>query len=162
MKNMKIHYRQADLEKEADQKKVISLIRSFFASMGEEDKFLPSWGQSMAENLRKFPTTRAFLAEKEDKSIALALCFLGFTTYENTPLLNLHDFVVLPEYRGQGVGTGFFAFLEDQARQMGCGRMTLEVNHTNPRAKKLYKEMGYTGSDLDKPQDRIYFLKKNF
>lgn len=41
----------------------------------------------------------------EARAVGLVNCFEGFSTFACQPLVNVHDVAVVPEYRGQGVGT---------------------------------------------------------
>ena len=71
------------------------------------------------------------------------MCFWGFSTFAAQPLLNLHDFAVLPEARGRGVGQRLLAEIERRARARGCCKITLEVHDSNERAKALYRREGF-------------------
>ncbi len=54
------------------------------------------------------------------------------------------DFIgVFPKYRGQGIGSAIFSFLEDFADKKGLEKMSLYVSCKNERAKKLYEQLGF-------------------
>ena len=46
-------------------------------------------------------------------------------------------------WRGKGIGRQMLAFFEEAARQTGCTKASLMVSHFNPRARRLYQNMGY-------------------
>ncbi len=50
---------------------------------------------------------------------------------------------VSPNARGKGVGRTLIAEIEKKARSLKKKRVTLQVVDTNPRAKKLYEELGF-------------------
>ena len=50
---------------------------------------------------------------------------------------------VMPAYRGRGVGAGLIAALETWATGHGLSIIRLEVVGANPRAKKLYRCIGF-------------------
>ena len=50
---------------------------------------------------------------------------------------------VMPAYRGQGVGSGLIAALEVWATGQGLSIIRLEVVDANPRAEKLYRDIGF-------------------
>ena len=55
------------------------------------------------------------------------------------------DFIgVFPAYRGQGIGSAIFSFLEEVAEKKGLNTMSLYVSCKNTRAKKLYEQLGFT------------------
>ncbi len=98
---------------------------------------------NLARGLAEHPAAFALLALVEGRAVGAAVCFWGFSTFAGQPLLNLHDFAVLPEARGRGVGRGLLAELERRARERGCCKITLEVQETNERAKALYRREGF-------------------
>ena len=57
--------------------------------------------------------------------------------------LYIEMIAVSPEARGKGVGRALMQEAEQRCRKLGKNRLTLQVVDTNPRAKKLYEEMGF-------------------
>jgi len=84
------------------------------------------------------------LAVSEGRPVGVAVCFLGFSTFQARPLLNIHDLAVLPEWRGKGIGRALLAHVEDRARRRGCCKLTLEVLDDNARARGLYESLGFS------------------
>jgi ribosomal protein S18 acetylase RimI-like enzyme len=50
---------------------------------------------------------------------------------------------VAPEARGMGVGTALLDAIVDEARRRGFDQVRLDVVDTNPRAKALYRHVGF-------------------
>ncbi|MGJ8587761.1 MAG: GNAT family N-acetyltransferase [Yoonia sp.] len=50
---------------------------------------------------------------------------------------------VAPEARGMGVGTALLDAIVDEARRRGYDQVRLDVVDTNPRAKALYRHVGF-------------------
>ena len=48
-----------------------------------------------------------------------------------------------PEARGMGVGTALLDAIVDEARRRGYDQVRLDVVDTNPRAKALYRHVGF-------------------
>jgi ribosomal protein S18 acetylase RimI-like enzyme len=90
----------------------------------------------------------------------LAVSFEGYSTFQARPLLNLHDFVVDPEFRGRGVALGLLSRLEREARSRGCCKITLEVLEGNARARGIYARFGFAGYELDPATGKALFLQK--
>jgi ribosomal protein S18 acetylase RimI-like enzyme len=86
----------------------------------------------------------ALLALSEGTPVGVAVCFLGFSTFNARPLLNIHDLAVVPERRGQGIGKALLAAAEAEAMRRGCCKLTLEVQDDNRRARGLYERAGFT------------------
>ena len=51
---------------------------------------------------------------------------------------------LLPDYRGQGVGTRLMALAVEASRASGLERVELAVFADNHRARRLYEKMGFT------------------
>lgn len=51
---------------------------------------------------------------------------------------------VSPNARGKGVGHALLGRAEERGMALNKSRLTLQVVDTNPRAKKLYEELGYS------------------
>ena len=67
----------------------------------------------------------------------------GFSTFKARPLLNVHDVVVKPEFRGRGISRQLFEFVFEAARELGCCKVTLEVLEGNEVAKQAYTRFGF-------------------
>ncbi len=77
--------------------------------------------------LQAHPTTLIFLAYRGDEAVGIAVCFRGFSTFVAKPLLNIHDLAVNPDCRGQGIGHLLLDQVEHRAHELGCCKLTLEV-----------------------------------
>jgi ribosomal protein S18 acetylase RimI-like enzyme len=69
--------------------------------------------------------------------------FVGYSTFQARPLLNIHDLAVLPGRRGRGTGRALLAAAEAQALAEGCCKLTLEVQDDNTPARQLYDRFGF-------------------
>lgn len=76
------------------------------------------------------------------------------------PSINIHDFLVLREYKNQGIGKRLLQAVEVIARQAGCCKITLEVQEKNVSAHKLYHAFGFKNSFLDPGAVNQLFLTK--
>ena len=110
--------------------------------------------------LRDHPTTRVLLAWYRRMPVGLAVSFVGFSTFEARPLLNLHDLVVRADYRGMGIGRALLSEVETLARRLGCCRVTLEVREDNRRALGLYSSFGFSGSPDQEERSTLFLTKK--
>ena len=115
---------------------------------------------NLLAGLAATPSALSLLAYADDQPVGLANCFWGFSTFAARPLLNIHDVVTHPEYRGRGVAAALFAEIERRARERGCCKITLEVLSGNHRARSLYSRLGYSGYALDPAQGTAEFWQK--
>lgn len=135
---------EADLRRPEHQRDVVALTDAYARDpMGNDGPLPPEVLARLPAALRDHATTLIFLAYAGDQAIGIATCFLGFSTFAARPLLNIHDLAVLPAHRGRGVARRLLAAVEDRARQLGCCKLTLEVQENNLRAKHLYTSAGF-------------------
>ena len=106
------------------------------------------------------PGAFALLARWQGGAVGLAICFTGFSTFAARPLVNIHDLVVVPEHRGQGIARALFAAIEDEARLRDACKITLEVLSGNTRAQALYRSLGYGDYQLDPEGGQALFWQK--
>lgn len=110
--------------------------------------------------MAQVPGAFALLARLAGEAVGLATCFMGFSTFAAHPLVNIHDVSVLPAHRGKGIARALFAAVEDEARQRGACKVTLEVLSGNHRAKELYASLGYGDFQLDPQAGHALFWQK--
>lgn len=106
------------------------------------------------------PQAYSVLALEGGKPVGLVNCIEGFSTFSCKPLVNVHDVVVLSEYRGRRIGEHMLALAEDIARQRGACKLTLEVLQGNPGAIRLYQRIGFAAYELDPAMGSAQFFQK--
>jgi GNAT superfamily N-acetyltransferase len=105
--------------------------------------------QRLVAGLEAFPTAIVLLAQVGGDYVGMAICFQGFSTFNAQPLINIHDFMVLKEYRHRGIGKALLAAVERIARERGCCKITLEVQMKNEAVRGIYQTFGFKASFLD-------------
>lgn len=106
--------------------------------------------------------TRAQLDEAAvwPRPVGLINCFEGFSTFACQPLVNVHDVVVLPEWRGHRIAQHMLQAVEVIARQRGACKLTLEVLSGNHSALRAYEREGFAPYALDPRMGQAQFLQK--
>ena len=94
------------------------------------------------DGLQAHPMSRIFIAYAGDQPIAMAICFVGFSTFKARKLINIHDLVVHESERGRGVGSQLIDAVIAYAKSNDCCAITLEVRADNP-ARTLYHKKGF-------------------
>ena len=103
------------------------------------------------------------LAQDQDQDqlpIGLANCIEGFSTFAAKPLVNIHDVIVLPDWRGQGVAGAMLEAVIQLARDRGACKLTLEVLSGNQKAMRAYAKLGFNAYQLDPEAGTAQFLQK--
>lgn len=124
------------------------------APLGEEVKARLTG--DLAANSHAF----SMLARIDGEAVGLANCFMGYSTFAAAPLVNIHDFAVLPGHRGTGIGKALLAAIEAEALKRGACKVTLEVLSGNHPAKALYAAQGYGDYQLDPASGHALFWQK--
>lgn len=104
---------------------------------------------TLVPGLEAFPTAIVLLAKADGAYVGMAICYLGFSTFNAQPLINIHDFMVLEAYRNRGIGRALLQAVEEIARERRCCKITLEVQMKNSAARGIYQSFGFKTSFLD-------------
>ncbi|HET6147257.1 MAG TPA: GNAT family N-acetyltransferase [Polyangia bacterium] len=152
---------EADLARPDHARDVVALTQTYAQDpMGNGAALDPAVVARLISGLRAHPTTLIFLAYAGDQAVGIATCFRGFSTFRAQPLLNVHDLAVAPDQRGRGVGARLLAAVEQKARELGCCRLTLEVQEHNANARRLYGRAGFSQMVYGVPAGGALFYVK--
>ena len=135
---------RADLENGSHQTGIIELLDMYASEPLQGGQPLDDETRSrLIPGLAAQANGRYFLALQGGQAVGVAICFVGFSTFRALPLLNVHDLAVHRDFRGQGIGTRLLDAAEQEAIRLGCCRLTLEVQHENVNARRLYERVGF-------------------
>ena len=150
MQNNSIHILPADFADDAHRAAIPDLLNAYAADLlGFRKALDEAVLQNLVSGLETFPTAIVLLAKVEDAYVGMAICFLGFSTFNSRPLINIHDFMVLKAYRNRGIGKALLWEVERIARERRCCKITLEVQMKNAAARGIYQSFGFKASFLD-------------
>lgn len=121
----------------------------------------PAMKDALLAGLAATPGAFSLIAYAGAEAVGLANCFTGFSTFAARPLVNIHDVVVDPRFRGRGIGKALFGKIEEIARAKGAVKVTLEVLSGNEPAKALYRSLGYGDYVLDPATGHALFWQKS-
>ncbi len=96
----------------------------------------------------------------DNNPVGLVNCFEGFSTFAARPLMNIHDVIVAPEYRGGGLSQRLLAAVERRANKRGCCKLTLEVLSNNGTAQGAYRKFGFAPYRLTEAAGQALFWQK--
>lgn len=152
---------EADLSHLVHQGAVLELTRSYARDPMGNGTDLPRPVQAvLVERLREHPTTLIFLAFHAGEPAGIATCFLGFSTFAARPLVNVHDLHVAPRFQRLGIGRRLLEAVEARARQLGCCKLTLEVQARNHAARALYQSFGFRDGQSEPEAGVMLFREK--
>ena len=159
---MNIIVYQVDYEDPKHAADLINLLDYYAQTLEGGAKALSdSVKQTLVKNLSVLSNAVSLLAYDDDKPIGLLNAFGSFSTFANEPLVNIHDIVVLEDYRNQGVARQLLAVMEELAKAQGCCKLTLEVLDGNNAAKHCYQDFGFGDFVLDPTMGKALFWQKS-
>ncbi len=152
----------ADYDNTAHAQSMVSLLNAYAEDPLGGGQSLPNFTKdNLVAALKDFPGAFSVLAYDEDEAVGLANCFQGFSTFACRPLINIHDFMVLPRARRKGVSQSLLAFIEQEAVQRRCCKVTLEVLSGNKKARGAYEKYGFKDYSLGDEYSSAEFMQKS-
>ncbi len=88
------------------------------------------------------PAAEVLLAHVDDAPVGFALFFTTFSTFVGRPGIWLEDLLVLPDWRGRGIGTALLKAVAAAAEDRRCGRLEWSVLDWNAPAIAFYEKSG--------------------
>ena len=127
--------------KREDKKVVIDMMRTFYATPfvstnGSEEIF----NANLEACINESPYLEGYVFENDERVLGYGMLAKSFSTEFGKPCIWVEDLYIKDEYRGMGLGSSFFKFIEELYPD--C-LFRLEVEAENERALKVYKKMGY-------------------
>jgi len=139
---------EADLDDDAQVDILFEILDAYARGPGGQNAPLGNLArENLGRGLREHPMAFVLFGRIDEKIVGAAVCVFSFSTFAGRPSVNLHDFSVLPEAQGRGVGTALLEELERRAREKNAAKITLEVVSTNESATRLYERFGFELGD---------------
>ena len=126
---------------ESDRKAVVDMMRTFYHSPavftnGSEEIYQNDVTACVGDN----PYAQGFVFENEKEIVGYGMIAKSFSTEFGKPCIWIEDLYLKEEYRGKGMGSQFFSYLETKYPNT---IMRIEVEEENARAIAVYKKNGY-------------------
>ena len=151
----------ADYADPRDAAAVVALLDAYARDpMGGGAPLEDSVKARLVGDLAANPHAFSLIAQLDGAPVGLANCFVGYSTFAAAPLVNIHDFAVVPGHRGAGIGRALLAAVEGEALKRGAIKITLEVLSGNDPAKRLYAANGFGDYQLDPAAGQALFWQK--
>ena len=127
---------------EADRPYVIEMMRDFYASdavftNGSDTIFNTDFDHCLNHS----PYLEGYLFEQGTTLLGYAMVAKSYSTEFGKPCIWIEDIYLKKEYRAMGIGTRFFAFIEEKYPD---AIFRLEVESDNDAALKLYQKCGFS------------------
>ena len=127
--------------KSTEKQEVINMMRTFYATPfvstnGSEEIF----NANLEACINESPYLEGYVFENDERVLGYGMLAKSFSTEFGKPCIWVEDLYIKDEYRGMGLGSSFFKFIEELYPD--C-LFRLEVESENERALNVYKKMGY-------------------
>ena len=158
---MKIEVIQVDYLNEKQAREIALLLDAYASDpMGGGVPLSENVKNDLAVELSRLPHAFSVIAYIDGEPAGLVNCFEAFSTFACKPIINIHDVVVVDEFRGKGISSMMLNKVEEIAIQKGCCKLTLEVLRENKVAISAYKKFGFSGYELDPKYGEALFWQK--
>ena len=126
---------------EKDRQQVLEMMRTFYASEavftnGSEEIFRADIDHCVQQS----PYLEGYVFENNNGILGYAMLAKSFSTEFGKPCIWIEDIYIKEAYRGLGIGSLFFCFIEDKYPH---ALFRLEVEPENERAVNVYRKCGY-------------------
>jgi len=126
---------------ESDRQIVVDMMRTFYHSPavwtnGSEEIYHNDITACVGDSLY----AEGFIFENEREIVGYGMIAKSFSTEFGKPCIWIEDLYLKEEYRGVGIGSSFFRYLEERFPET---IMRLEVEEDNRRAVAVYRKNGY-------------------
>ncbi|WP_025897234.1 GNAT family N-acetyltransferase [Sneathiella glossodoripedis] len=161
MSNFNITSSTVDYEDPVQSAEMMALLQAYALDpMGGGKPLDEQVIERLPIELSKRPHAFSILVYVDGEAAGLANCFEGFSTFACAPLVNIHDLVVLPKFRGLGLSLKLLDAVEEHAIARDCCKITLEVLSENEPAKQAYLKFGFAPYNLDPEAGQAEFWQK--
>lgn len=124
-----------------DMESVLEMMRVFYASPAVLSNGSEAIFQQDVENcVNGCPYLEGYIFEEEGQVLGYAMAAKSFSTEFGKPCIWLEDLYIKEQYRGRGIGTQFFAYIEQ--KYTDCV-IRLEVEEENQNAMHVYRNCGF-------------------
>lgn len=153
---------QANLDITLHSQAVTDLINAYASDpMGNGSPLPSDVVKKLIPGLKKHPTTIVLLAFADSKAAGILTAFIGFSTFQAKPLLNISDFYVQPTHRGLRIGRKLMEAAVTKAKTLDCCKITLEAQENNKKAIRFYTAAGFERDIHTKEAGpALFFAKK--
>jgi GNAT superfamily N-acetyltransferase len=125
---------------------LVKFIRAFY-----EYDHLPFVEETVSSALEQLlgdtSLGRAWLICVEDKPVGYAILSFDFSIEYGGRIAYVDEIFIQEDYRGRGIGTQAFAFLEETCRSLNLKALYLEVERVNIKAQQFYQKRGFIDHD---------------
>jgi ribosomal protein S18 acetylase RimI-like enzyme len=139
-----ISFEYCDFENPAHLNALVELLNTYISDdMGGGLPLNKLQQLRLVDGLANHPSALVLFILCDNEVAGFSTCFVNFSTFNAKSYLNIHDFFVMTDFRGQGLGKRLMEELVAISEERKYCKITLEVRADNKVAQRLYKGFGY-------------------
>jgi ribosomal protein S18 acetylase RimI-like enzyme len=141
---MNVEFTYCDFENPDHLRSLARMVNLYMADPMGGDRQLSKIEQlRLVDGLANHPTAIVLLQLADSQVVGYAVGFVNFSTFLAKPMFNIHDFFVMSEFRGLGLGNQLMNQLTLIAQEKKCKKISLEVRSDNLVAQRIYSNQGF-------------------
>ena len=140
----------------ADVATIAVLLHDFNEEFGD-----PSPGPAVLERrLRaQLPRDDVEAVVAEDPAVGIALLFFRPSVWAEGPAVTLDELYVVPERRGQGLGTAMIELAFALSRERGAEWFELDTSESDVGARRFYERHGLRNTEPGEDDRALYYSR---
>ncbi|GAB56667.1 GCN5-related N-acetyltransferase [Glaciecola punicea ACAM 611] len=159
--NNTLTFVKVDYSKQIHMAHLLTLLQLYAKDpMGGGEAISEHVMQSLPHALATRSYMHSFLVFKDEQPVAFANCIESFSTFAGKGVMNIHDFAVNSDQRGQDVSQFLLKGIQEVALLLGCSKLTLEVLQGNKSAIRAYEKSGFSAYQLNPELGNAMFWQK--
>jgi GNAT superfamily N-acetyltransferase len=105
-------------------------------------------------------TREVFAVVTGSPPVGVAVLSLRPNVWYDGPVALLDELYVVPERRGQGIGTSLLRAAESLCVQRGCELLEINVDGEDTDAQRFYARHGYSNRDPGQTEPQFYYSRE--
>jgi GNAT superfamily N-acetyltransferase len=115
---------------------------------------------AIAARLRDLLATDTTFAVVAEPALGVGLVTLRPNVWYDGPVALLDELYVVPDRRGQGIGTAIMEVFVAECRARHVGLIEINVDESDVDAQRFYRRHGFSDVDPDSGERASYFLQE--
>lgn len=129
---------------------VLDMMRVFYASPAVQHKAPDDvLAKDIQDCIGNMPFIEGYVFEEDGEAAGYSMLAKSYSTEYGGICIWIEDVYIKPQFRGLGIGTRFFSFIESEYSDKAV-RFRLEVAQDNLKAIEMYKRCGF---------DRLFYIE---